>query len=452
MEITPEKIYKEYLNNNLDKHTAAKLFISLIENSDSVKIRAECIKELDHIGIRDETTFKFLENLFLSDSNEIIRTSAAITLSNNFLDKIYTPMKWALIHEVSPSCLRTIYLTLIKILQKLVLSPDPLSKSFLITEIKSIKQKEFKIGFEILNETREIDSFVLGELKDILVNYFTIIFLEKSFWRLKYKIQNCKVIELDFIFKGMTRLPEAVRNLTYLKTLILRYNQLMHLPEWLGELKHLKVLNINVNNLNELPVSIGELLSLKELLLWKNELSQLPDTLANLSHLEILNLRLNQIQSLPETIEHLSSLKELNLHDNQLTKLPESLTLFKSLERLVLSWNQIILLPKSLGFLPSLRVLDLERNELDKIPQSIGSLSSLEFLNLSDNKIVQIPESIGNLKSLQYLNLSRNNLDSIPKSVKSLTSLKELYLGENNIKIVPKSLNNLVKNGLEIHF
>ncbi|MFW9866112.1 MAG: hypothetical protein ACFFEN_08455 [Candidatus Thorarchaeota archaeon] len=452
MEITPEKIYKEYINNNLDKKAAAKLFISLIENSDSVKIRAECIRELDRIGIRDETTFKFLENLFLSDSNEVIRNSAAITLSSNYLGKIYTPMKWALIHEESPSCLKTIYITLVKILQNLVISSDPLSKSFLIAEINNIKRKEFKIGFDILKETREIDSFMIEDFKDILVNYFTIIYLEKLFWRLKYKIQDCKVLELDFIFKGITCLPEALGNLTHLKTLILRYNQLTQLPEWLGELKHLETLNINVNNLNELPVSIGELSSLKNLFLWKNELSQLPDTLANLSNLEILNLRLNQIQSLPERIEHLSSLKELNLHDNQLTELPESLTRFKSLEKLILSWNQIRLLPKSLGMIPSLRVLNLERNELNKIPQNIGSLISLEYLNLSDNKLSQIPESIGNLRSLQYLNLSRNNLNSIPKSIKSLISLKELYLGENGIKIVPNSLNNLVKNGLEIHF
>ena len=261
MEITPDKIYKEYLNNNLDKNAATKLFISLIENSESVKIRVECIKELDHIGISDEITFKFLENLFLSDSNEIIRYNAAITLGNNFLDKIYTPMKWALLHEESPSCLKTVYLTLIKILQNLVFNPDPLSKSFLITEIKSIKRKEFKIGFEILNETREIGSFVIGELKDILVNYFTIIFLEKSFWRLKSKLDKCKIVELDFIFKGLTRLPDVIKNLTHLKTLILRYNQLTQLPDWISVLNSLEILNVNVNNLNALPEEIGYLKS-----------------------------------------------------------------------------------------------------------------------------------------------------------------------------------------------
>ena len=452
MELTPDKIYKDFLENNLDKPSATKLLISLIENSENERVRADCIKEMERIGAKDSQTFKFLENLLISDSNEIIRNSAAVCLRNNFLDKIFQPMKWALMHEESLSCLNTIYLTLIKILHNFVINADPLAKSILLTEVKRIRRKEFKLGFEILCETKDINAFTKKELSDILINYFTMIFLEKSYWRLKLRVENCAIVELDFIFKGITKLPEAIKFLTQLRKLILRYNQLTQLPDWLGSLSSLEELNINVNNLNRLPMTIGMLTSLKELSLWKNELNYLPNTIGKLSSLESLNLRLNQLKVLPEKIENLTSLIELNLHDNQLTRLPESLSGFISLEKLNLSWNNIELLPDSIGFLPSLKILDLERNELESLPDSIGNLSSLEFLNLSDNKLKKIPESIVNLNSLQYLNLSRNQLDSIPESLISLKSLKELYLGENNISVKDKSFKSLENSNLKIYF
>ena len=452
MELTPGKIYEEYSNNNLDKSSAIILLLSLIENSDSNNVRVDSIKELERIKADDNNTFKFLENLLISDSSEAVRSETAIVLNNLFQDKSLEPMKWALIHENSPSCLKTIYLILIKIIKNIVEFKNSISRTTLLTEVKSIGRKEFKLGLEILCESQELEKFTKNELGDILINYFTITFLEKTYWRLKYKIEKCKIVELNFIFKGLTSLPEVIKDLSNLKTLILRYNQLTQLPDWLGSLSYLETLNINVNNLNKLPASIGMLFSLKELFLWKNELTTLPNTIGNLSHLETLNLRLNQLSSLPETIGNLGSLKDLNLHDNQLTYLPESLSTLNSLEKLNLSWNNIKVLPESLGFLPSLKVLDLERNELVNLPNNIVHLSSLEFLNLSDNKLKKIPDRISNLTSLQYLNLSRNELDYVPKSIESLTSLRELYLGENNISMIPKSLKNLEKCGLKIYF
>lgn len=450
MELSPKKIFKEFSRNNLDKLAATKLLLSLIETTDNNKTRIECIKELDNIGVRDDKSFEILENLLISDSSALIRRYAATALRNNYLDRAFEPMKWALVHEESPSCLSIIYLTLIQILQNLVEDPDPLTKSTLLTEIGRISNKEFIIGFETMRETKSIEDFSKAELADVLTNYFSIVYLERSFWRLKYKIKGTKVVELDFIFKGLTRLPDAIKYLTHLKTLILRYNQLTHLPDWLWALNSLEVLNINVNNLNKLPDSIGELKSLKDLLLWKNEITFLPSSIGNLSNLETLNLRLNQLKELPETIENLTSLKELNLHDNHLAYLPDSLKFLNKLEKLNLSWNSIERLPESLGFISSLKVLDLEKNELTELPDSIKYLTSLEYLNLSDNKLITISKRIGNLASLQYLNLSRNKLESLPKSLKSLFSLKKLYLGENYIEAIPKYLKKLERIGVEI--
>ena len=452
MELGPEKIYQEFLKKNLDKHSAARLLLSLIENSDSNKVRVDSIKELEHIGAADNNIFKFLENLLISDSSLTVRNTAALVLKSLFLDKAFKPMKWVLIHEESPSCLRTIHMVLIKIINNWVKNPDPMVKSLLFREVEKIKNKEFKLGFEILCESKNIDTFTNQELADILINYLTIILFKKSYWRLKYKIEKCKITELDFIFKGLTTIPISIKYLSSLKSLSLRYNQLTTLPKWIGSLHSLETLNLNVNNIRTLPKSIGNLKSLKKLFLWKNELNTLPQSIEGLEQLKSINLRLNRLTILPETIGNLLSLKELNLHDNLLKELPESIKYLINLNDLDLSWNTLEALPESIGFLSSLKILNLERNELTTLPESIGHLSSLEILNISDNKLGKIPESIGNLRSLQYLNLSRNKLDSIPESIGLLTSLKKLYLGENYFNDTPEFLDILEQKGVQIYF
>ncbi|MHA2280926.1 MAG: leucine-rich repeat domain-containing protein [Promethearchaeota archaeon] len=452
MELTPERVYEEFSKNIIDKPSATKLLLSLIENSEREEVRIESIKKLNHIGVKDDEVFKLLENLLISDSNETMRKTAAIVLRNNFIDKALEPVKWAFIHEESPACLATTYSALIEIITNLASRPNPINRDILLSEVKNIKRKEFKLGFEALCDTKKIENVTRKELVELLINFLTIILLEKSYWRLKYKIKNCKIIELDFIFKGLTRLPESLKYLSHLKTLILRYNQLTQIPDWIGTLNCLETLNINVNNLNELPPSIGALSSLRELSLWKNELNYLPNTIGNLVSLDTLNLRLNQLKSLPATIVKLTSLQDLNLHDNQIIHLPESIGNLKSLRYLNLSWNRLKMLPVSLGYLPSLKFLDLERNELSYIPDSIGLLSSLESLNLSDNNLDILPNSIGNLSSLQYLNLSRNDLNSLPKSIEFIKTLQELYLGENNFSSFPKKVRKLEEKGVKVYY
>lgn len=448
MERSPEQIYKEYIEKILDKTSAIDQLLYLIDNSQSQIDRIESIEILDKIGSRDDRVFKLLENLLISDSSERVRNSAALILKNLYFNRVLEPMKWALIHEESPSCLNTIHTTLIKIIKNLVEN----NQQILYSEVKKIREREFRISLEQLSKVKSIEKLTNKELAEILINYFTFLLLKKIYWRIKFKIENCKFIELDFIFKGLTEIPEPIKYLSSLKTLIFRYNQLTTLPEWIGSLTSLESLNLNVNNIKMLPEAIGSLVSLKELLLWKNELRTLPKNICSLSKLERINLRLNQIETLPDTIGNLSSLREFNLHDNKLHYLPETLGCLKSLEALNLSWNEIRDLPSSIGKLTALKVLDLERNELTAIPEEITSLKSLKVLNLSDNKLNSIPDKIGNLTSLQYLYLSRNRLNNLPESLNYLTKLKELYLSENNLTKSLILLNKLEEKGAKIYF
>jgi len=458
MVLAPSKILEKFRDKRIDKKSALEQLLALIENSSSFKIRLKCITIISEIWKINEKTaslseniFKVFENLLISDSNESIRNAAAIFLSSNFNDKAYKPMKWALHNDDSQLVLETILNSLINFLLVLKKQDSKLIKPFLLQEFQDIVDKDFKIKIQkYLQVSSQKD--LISDYIAILMNYFALTYLKKVIWRVKYEINDCRVTQLDFIFKNLSSVPEAIKNLTSLKKIILRYNQLTHLPNWIGILKDLEHLNLNVNNINHLPDSFGFLSSLKELYLWKNELSNLPESFCNLSELTILNLRLNNIKSLPDNFGKINKLKELNLHDNKLQTVPVSISNLKSLEILNLSWNEITALPDSIGYLTSLKYFDLERNELRKLPDSISNLTSLTSLNLKDNKLITIPETLKFLKNLRYLNLSQNKLEILPISITSLTNLGELYIGGNNFTKTPECFEILEDNGVKLFY
>ena len=67
---------------------------------------------------------------------------------------------------------------------------------------------------------------------------------------------------LDLSGKGLSKVPEAVTDLTELEVLDLSYNYLKELPTSINKLKNLKWLILYKNQLRELPHSICELSNL----------------------------------------------------------------------------------------------------------------------------------------------------------------------------------------------
>ncbi|MHA1689094.1 MAG: leucine-rich repeat domain-containing protein [Promethearchaeota archaeon] len=442
---SPQLLLEKFHSSKINRPLLINQLLEILETSEDMPTRLESISILDTLKVKNERFFNILENLLISDSNWEIRKAAAMSLKTNFTDACYEPLKWALFHDDAPSSLKTIFSHLIEIIKEKANHESCEVQKFLINEINQINIKEFKIGFEDLCSKSTLKRIELKELKEILINYFTYIYLRNIYWRLKIKVESCKITELDFIFKGLKQVPDAIQHLTSLKKLILRYNQLEEIPDWLGSLHSLIELNLNVNNIMYLPRSIGELKDLEELSLWKNEVDLIPSSIGSLHSLKNLNLRLNKLIELPDSICNLKSLVSLNLHDNKLKTLPESIGNLSSLKMLNLSWNELIALPDSIGALKSLEILDLERNQLTSLPDSIGSLKSLEILNLKDNKIIRLPKTIKDLKSLKTLNLTRNGLGEVPEFLSELTSLEELYLGENHVLELPSSLKRLEK-------
>ncbi|MHA1823652.1 MAG: HEAT repeat domain-containing protein, partial [Promethearchaeota archaeon] len=112
MDFSPKKIYDDFINNKADKPTVIDHLISIIEDSELIRVRFEAIIILGQIGPFEDRIFNLLENLLISDSHEIIRNAAASVLRTKFLSRTYEPVKWAFNNEVSINPLITITDTL----------------------------------------------------------------------------------------------------------------------------------------------------------------------------------------------------------------------------------------------------------------------------------------------------------------------------------------------------
>lgn len=451
MRLTPKQILTRLKDRSLSKVVGIEKLISIIEKSDDHRERLEALEKFKVLHFSEENVFNLMENLLISDSSEKVRLIAAEIIRDDFLSHSYNPMQWALYHESSPKCLKIIYETLIAAIKRLENNGSALNKRILLSLINQIEKKEFLIELNVLREKKGINNINHIELIEILINYFTIIYFEKLFWRIKYEIDNLRISKLNFIFKGLVSLPSALQNLDSLNSLIFRYNQISKIPEWIGSLRSLEFLNFNVNEIDSLPDSIGDLKQLRELHLWKNNLEEVPASIGRLRSLEVLNLRLNYINDLPASISKLHSLKNLNLHDNRLKLLPDSIGDLNSLKKLNLSWNKLESLPPSIGDLSSLKALDLGRNKLIEVPASIRKLQSLEILNLSENKLRSIPD-LSKLRYLRRLNLFRNKFSKLPEGIKSLPNLRELYVGENPFESYSSDITSLKQHGVKIYF
>jgi internalin A len=117
----------------------------------------------------------------------------------------------------------------------------------------------------------------------------------------EWKRNPKKISVLSLNGLGMTKVPEALREVRDLELLTLSANKIQELPEWIGELSALKAIDLNQNNLRTLPPAIGSLRSLAGLYLSKNQLETLPETLHTLP-LKELDLHANPALGLPDSI------------------------------------------------------------------------------------------------------------------------------------------------------
>ncbi|MFX1450968.1 MAG: hypothetical protein ACFFCM_09000 [Promethearchaeota archaeon] len=188
---------------------------------------------------------------------------------------------------------------------------------------------------------------------------------------------------------------------------------------------HVTKLGIDNKGLSKVPDSIGNLKWLKELDLgWNGELETLPEAIGNLDLLEELNVWASKLTTLPETIGNLKYLKDLDVGSNRITLIPESIGNLESLESLSLAHNIVLkVLPDSIGNLKSLRELRLEGNNLHKLPESFGNLSNLKTLTLRNYSLPKLPQSFESL-NLKELVLGEYQVKDFPKELAKKLKVK----------------------------
>ena len=450
MPLTPKAIYKDLMNNELDKTSAVELLITLIENAEYLSTRISGIEILHKMKLKDKKIYHLLENLIISDVNENIKIYSATVLKDLFEEEAIPPLKWAIQNEKSLKCVISFIIRLGEL-------KSNEARLVLVDYITALTRKKYKYNLKSLIEEKCIHRMSNHELAELLVNYKVISSLKLKFGYVKFiqneegVIINLDLSNLDYQGMGLNKLNnsiDSILTLSFLKRLDLSNNHIISLPEEINESNSLEYLDLSFNNLNRLPKSISSLSSLKTLNVKSNHLKSLPESIGALSLLQNLLLRDNQIKKLPDSLSRLKSLKTLDLHHNRLQNINIDFRLLVDLIDLELGWNRFKIIPGSLRSFKSLNKLNLGRNQLDEIPFWIEELENLKELFLYDNNLEDLPLSIKNLQYLEELNLRNNRIESIPQGIKSSTSIKNLNLSWNQIKILPDWISKL--NSLEI--
>jgi len=465
MSLTPEKIYREFTNNEIDKDSAITLLISLVENVDNLDVRLDSIKTIQKLGFKSQRFFDLLENLLISDDNQDIRILAAWTLAKIFKNKSLKPLNWALNNETSMKY----FLEITSIFTK-INSED--AKKILIKKIEDIDKLPFISSFNRLFSTHPLHTFGCKSLATIINNYFIIKYIEEKNVKFSYKLKNGLITELDLAHITSTvKGWEIIKNLSKfidkfqeLKKISLKDDKIGTFPPNILSLSYLAHLNLSHNLLKQIPESIYRLQSLKFLDLRYNKIKLLPDTIGKLRLLRVLDLRHNKLMILPASIGELESLEVLNLYGNQLEELPSTL---KQLKKLELGLNSLINIPayvkelnslEKLGLgsnknlenpsewletIPSIKELNLSNINLNNLPESIGYIQTLESLTLNNNKLKKLPDSLKKLTFLKKLNLSWNNFSFLPDWIGCFSNLEELNLEGNKLNTLPKTLSSI---------
>jgi len=238
-------------------------------------------------------------------------------------------------------------------------------------------------------------------------------------------------------------LPESLKNLTQLQTLVLASNIISGgIPSAIANLDQLTYLDLSGNRLSgNIPATIWQSANLINLNLSDNQLAgEIQMNCTEVSLLQVININKNSFSgSIPDCIGQMSNLSTLYLSNNQFSGLiPSNLSQLKNLNNLYLDHNQLEGgIPTDFGELRELQYIRLNYNNLSgNIPMQLGYLDQLKLLDLSHNRLTgAIPPEIGNLVQLERLYLNDNAFSGIlPARLGQCSQLKLLFVSANKIQ------------------
>ncbi|CAG9791261.1 unnamed protein product [Diatraea saccharalis] len=183
------------------------------------------------------------------------------------------------------------------------------------------------------------------------------------------------------------------------------------LDKTLFQLTSLNLLNISDTCLSSIPDEIKLLTNLQSLLLFGNKLEQFNENITSLSKLKVLDLSRNQLTSIPESLNKMKELTSINFSSNQIEIMPK-LVDFPNLINIDVSNNKLTdFLDVENANLPHLTDLNLKSNAIESLPSCFAhSLASLKNFDMGENKLKVIPGELASLAKLKELNLKGNKL------------------------------------------
>ena len=305
--IYPDKIYRDFLRNKIDKIETINYLQNFIENSNSIYIRIRAIKLIEIIGLNNDDLFKTIEQAFLSDENLLVRAVAAKVIFSTFLDKGLNLLVWSIVNFKDPFILRSI-LDLI-ITNKDIENQPPIQE--LIKEFHNFAEN---LGI-VLDEIKfilDLESIFAEGKKNYKIDiepykYSHLYSIEENRKTFESASIISKGVNIDNYWESWIASEKGhIIALNFKQALGTKWSLLgKRLPNSIGSLPRLKYLNLSQQKLVYIPASIGVLSNLIYLDLSENELINLPESIGSLLNLRLLNLRFNKLNSLPESIRNL---------------------------------------------------------------------------------------------------------------------------------------------------
>ena len=167
------------MENKIDRSSAVNLLVTFIENSKNLKLVLNCIDKLDKIGVNEKEVYDILENFVISDTNKKIRTAAAISLKNNFIDHALIPLLWSIQTNSSEIVFQDeIIQVTFEVLKHLKAKTDKKTANLLLKGVKEIIHKGYaeKIAEMVKEKSRNDESWTILELVELIEKYVFYIY------------------------------------------------------------------------------------------------------------------------------------------------------------------------------------------------------------------------------------------------------------------------------------
>ncbi|TFG03003.1 MAG: hypothetical protein EU542_03570 [Promethearchaeota archaeon] len=315
--LTPEAILTDVSRGKINQNLAVDLLLSLIEKSNNLKLREDCIRALHKLSIPKEMledVYKTIESCLLSDESQFVRNSAAILISEQLLKYGEDALTWTIQHDSSPLIINTLIKIFLEKSKNVSIELTEALQNWLLNYSDKIgivmEESLFFLEVECLfaqyiqNYEISIDSITYFQHISNVKNPNPFIF-----------IKNRHVESLNFKFY----------NWLYLKRNQDIINSFIKIKDLDSFLSLYKQYDLVFKNPNTVPSSIGHLTCLKVLNLSGNEIRTIPNFIFSLSNLQELDLSNNRIETIPTLISKLKQLKLFNLKNNNLHNIPSKL-------------------------------------------------------------------------------------------------------------------------------